>query len=348
MKKMKFSLEPETGTLSERDAKRYFSTVGFATCVLMIASVVGTLLLVLPIDLLAPTLLDDPWISSILSAIPMYGIAFPLFGLILRRLPRDTVPVEPMKGKTWFMGLCVTNTLMMAGNYIGTFFILFFEQAMKRPQTNPVEEATVGQSIWINLIFVAILPPILEELFFRKILCDRLLPLGEGYAIVLSAAVFGLVHGNFFQFFYAFFLGAFFALVYIRTGRIRYSIFYHMIVNLFGGVLMPWCLERIEPMLEESWMTELLTLAEQGNAQDMLTMIQPFVLPMMILLIYEVILFGTAIAGIVIMVQKRKTIRLQTGLIPPPQKGRVANIFLNGGVAAAIAVFAAVFILSLL
>ena len=48
---------------------------------------------------------------------------------------------------------------------------------------------------------------------------------------------FALFHGNFYQFFYALLLGMVFAWLYSSTGRIRYNIMLHMLINLMGGVL---------------------------------------------------------------------------------------------------------------
>lgn len=348
MSKLKFSLLPDTGTLSERDAKRYFSTVGLATCLMMVVYTAGSVALSLLLSTVAPHLLSNPWVYNLLSVVPLYGLAFPVFWLILRGLPRDGVQPDKMGGGYWFGGLCVSFALMSAGNYIGNFFILAFESALGRSLTNPVEAATVGQSVWINLIFVAVLAPILEELVFRKLLCDRLLPLGEGYAVVLSGAIFGLVHGNFFQFFYAFLIGGFFALVYIKTGRIRYSILYHGIINLLGGVLAPWVLERLDPLMEEEALNRLLELYEKGDLAGVTAALTGYELPLLLLAAYEVLMVGGAIAGVVLIVKNAKKLRLQPGLLPPPREGRVADVFLNGGVAAALAVFALTFVLSLL
>ena len=43
---------------------------------------------------------------------------------------------------------------------------------------------------------------------FRKLLIDRIVPFGQRVAVVVSGLAFGLFHGNFYQFFYAFSLGA--------------------------------------------------------------------------------------------------------------------------------------------
>ena len=67
---------------------------------------------------------------------------------------------------------------------------------------------------------------------------DRLRVLGELPAVLLSGLLFGLIHGNFSQFFYATFVGFVLGYLYLRTGRLRYPIAIHMTLNLAGGVLM--------------------------------------------------------------------------------------------------------------
>lgn len=60
---------------------------------------------------------------------------------------------------------------------------------------------------------------------------------GARISVFLSALMFALFHGNLSQFFYAFLLGGFFAVVYIKTGNIIYPIILHMAANLSGSVV---------------------------------------------------------------------------------------------------------------
>lgn len=352
MKKIKFALNEETGCLTEEGAKRYFSTVGLATFLFTVVYFLGGILLGFGIEYFAPFLREPGTVYrlvyNLLSQIPLYGMAFPVFFLVLRKLPKDHPTPEKMGGAGFLKGIFVCLFVMMAGNYVSQLILGFFQLVSGRTLTNPVEEVTSAQSFWINLLFIAVLAPILEELVFRKFLCNRLLPLGDGYAVVLSAAIFGLVHGNFFQFFYAFLLGLIFALIYIKTGRIRYTILYHGILNFLGGVVAPWILKRIEPLLNEETLKRMEELSQQGTVEALREMVSAFLIPMIPLLIYELVVLGGSVCGMVFLIIGYKKIRLEKGLLPPPEKGRVANVFLNGGVAAALAAFAAIFVLSLL
>ena len=342
-KKIRFPLDPVTGTLSDDDARRYFSRIGFATAALILVNLAGQILLASLISILAPSIYDHPVTQNLLAFLPLYLAAFPTFWLILRPLPAVEPLDTPMGAKKWFGGLCASFAVMTVGNYLSQSLILWLDLMLGRSLENPVESSTVGAPWWINLIFIALLAPILEELFFRKLLCRYLLPLGEGYAIILSAAIFGLAHGNFFQFFYAFGLGCLFALVYVKTGKIIYSILYHMAINLLGGVFAPWLIERLD-LDGLSLLLEQMT--ETGVVEQ--AALEPFIVPLSLLLLYDVLIYGFAIAGTVMLIKARRQHSLDSGLLPPPRKGRVGNVLLNAGVATALAVFAVIFLLSLL
>ena len=343
IKKIRFSLDPATGTLSEEDARRYFSRLGFATAALIVVNVGAQLLLALLLHALAPSLYENLVVQNTISYFSLCLVALPVFLAILRPLPSVKPLRTELGGGKWLGGLCVSAAAMLVGNTISQTVVLWFDLLLGRSLENPVESATVGIPWWINLIFVAIIPPIVEELIFRKLLCRYLLPLGEGYAIVLSAAIFGLAHGNFFQFFYAFGLGCVFALIYIKTGKLLHTILYHMVINLLGGVLAPWIIERLD-IEKLSVILEELTASTTPDV----SLLEPYVLPLMLLLAYEAVMYVGAIVGVILLFRARKKYSLDAGLLPPPRKGRVGNVLLNAGVATALTVFSGLFLLSLL
>ena len=119
MNPLKFSLSPDTGRLSENDAKKYFSTFGIAACVLMLAYRVGSYLLSYALYFFAPAWLESALVGHLFSIVTLYGIAFPCFFLVISRLPKDTMASEPMGTKAWWKTLCVALAFMMIGNYIG-------------------------------------------------------------------------------------------------------------------------------------------------------------------------------------------------------------------------------------
>lgn len=85
---------------------------------------------------------------------------------------------------------------------------------------------------------VALLAPISEELIYRGLIYRRLRDyIGKKWALVMSALIFGLIHGNMVQFVFAFLIGLALAAVYERYKTIWAPIVAHMAVNLFSCIL---------------------------------------------------------------------------------------------------------------
>ena len=89
----------------------------------------------------------------------------------------------------------------------------------------------------VTLIFTAFVAPIFEEMIYRHLLLRSLKPIGDTPAIIISALVFGLAHGNFDQFAYAFLSGIIFGLMAVRYDTIIPGMVLHLINNFFVTVI---------------------------------------------------------------------------------------------------------------
>lgn len=90
--------------------------------------------------------------------------------------------------------------------------------------------------MFINLIIMALLPALGEEMFFRGALQRSLQRVSEKpwLAIFLSAVVFALLHGTFFKILPIFTLGLMLGTVYYYTNNLWYTIFIHFCNNAFA------------------------------------------------------------------------------------------------------------------
>ena len=88
----------------------------------------------------------------------------------------------------------------------------------------------------LNFIGVCILVPITEELTFRAGVLQTLLKrFRPTVAVLLSAAIFGVLHIRSIQVGYALIAGVFLGWVYFYTKSIRSTIFLHILFNMFGS-----------------------------------------------------------------------------------------------------------------
>lgn len=178
-------------------------------------------------------LLESPVLLWLLSALPMYAVAFPVAAGLFTLLPKAPARGGERWGSGKLMGCAVISFgLGFLGNLLGN---LVDSLLSSPPDTGTLEEIMAGSPSLVTMAFVVFAAPVVEELLFRKLLIDRIGGYGEGMAVLLSGLLFGLAHGNFSQFFYTFAIGCLWAYVYVKTGNIGYTIAFHMLFNLMGG-----------------------------------------------------------------------------------------------------------------
>lgn len=106
-----------------------------------------------------------------------------------------------------------------------------------------LEKLTDLSRPWDSILATVILAPLCEELLCRGIICRGLLSVGRPWpAIVFSAFVFALLHGNLTQGTVAFVLGVFMGWVYFRTHCLWCTIAIHFVNNglsMLFSVLYP-------------------------------------------------------------------------------------------------------------
>ena len=173
----------------------------------------------------------------------------------------------------------------------------------------------IGSDTWVRIITVGILPAIFEELLFRKFMIDRTLRHGEFVSCAMSGIMFGLWHGNFQQFFFAFFLGVLFAFVYIRTGRIIYTMILHASLNLVTSTVT---VELLAELLKRMGMDmNSGTMDPDIDYNALITDVMPIIL---LILLWLIILLGFQIAGFVLVIVKRKKFKLMPIVGELPRK----------------------------
>lgn len=91
-----------------------------------------------------------------------------------------------------------------------------------------------------GIITACIAAPIFEELFFRGAIEGHLLRRWKNptYAILVSALIFGVIHGNPAQSVFAFFFGLILGDLYYRTGSLMPGMILHFINNTLSFILM--------------------------------------------------------------------------------------------------------------
>lgn len=190
---------------------------------------------------------------TIITAICNYVLPFPILLFLMRKMEKQDLEKQKLSLKKFLLYLCIAFTLMWIGNILGVTITSALGSLFGIDINNPVHTLLNSTDIWLNLMLISIVGPIFEEIFFRKLLIDRTIKYGAKVSIILSAVLFGFFHGNINQFFYAFLLGGFFAYVYIKTGKIIYTIILHIFINLMGSVISTFAIKSLQALISNSY-----------------------------------------------------------------------------------------------
>lgn len=320
--------------------RKIFSKIGWALSVILVVSS-----LLQGIWLAVPEMIwgEENWFTAsswgkwIGTFAPIYLIGVPLGLLILKKLPGDAPEGGKLGGKNFMVFLLIAFCLMYGGNIIGTLLSALLSGGMAE---NPLNDYAMDTSP-LKIVVMVILAPLIEEYVFRKQIIDRTRKYGEKLAVFLSALTFGLFHLNLFQFFYAFALGGLFAYIYLRTGRLRYPVILHSIVNFLGSVVAPFMLSLVD-------MESLTQMDPNATAEQIMEQYGHMLPGMLVLMLYAMTLVGLAITGLVLLILKCRKLVWQTADAQLIKRTAVKTAYLNAGMIVYILLCVSLIILSLL
>ncbi len=320
-----------------KQPRKAFSRIGFAlSAITVVAFAVQFAFAYIPRWFLG----NDNWFDTtswgfwIKSLVPMYIFAFPAGWLIMRKMPVRAPEEHKLTFGKGILLFFIAQFIMYAGNIIGNISAMILSGGK-------AQNALVGYAMDSNplkILVMVILAPLFEEFVFRKLLIDRTRAYGEKAAVFFSAITFGLLHQNFFQFFYAFGVGFVFAYIYLRTGRLRYTVIMHAIVNFMGAVIAPWVISQLD-------LNALMSGATSGA--DMMKMYAEILPGLMIYLLYAFFLLGSAVTGLVLFIVFFRRFIWKWSEWQLPKGTAFKTIYLNAGVILFVVICLAFMVISL-
>ena len=278
------------------------------------------------------------WVATFL---PLYGVAIPIGVMLFNRMPKATAEPSSLSRKDFTFYLLCCFPMMYLGNLIGTLLSWALSSGTS---SNALYDYAFSTNP-IKVVVIVFMAPLLEEFVFRKMIIDHTSMYGEHYAILVSGLTFGLFHENLYQFFYAFALGMVFAVVYLRTRKLRYSVCMHAILNFLGAVVAPWIVSKVD-------LKGLMKLEQQilgGELPTDTDYLVQVASSFVGLLIYVVILLSVAIIGgsLFLRAKKRNDERISI-LFRNDSSVSKRAVFLNTGMIIFYVICAAAIVLALI
>jgi len=211
--------------------KQTYSRFGISYVIGYVVYVSLVYIISLIISAISPELIQNGTVSLLISFSVLYIVGYPLMYRLVKDIPRTEIPKKKLKFGSFLACACIAYTLMYLSNILALFLNAKIGSITGKGGTNPIFNVIDNMNPVMQVIVVVICAPIFEELIFRKLLLDRISKYGEVTAMLISGMMFGLFHGNLVQTTYATVLGCFLAFIYLRTGRVIYTILLHFVVN---------------------------------------------------------------------------------------------------------------------
>lgn len=234
----------------EKIIRKTCSRIGFALCALVVVrDGVGILLSLLHLQLLKGgsagigsvlvSVMESSWFSVAGRSILGYLITIPMFLWLLRKLPGgvpdDIMVKKKLRVKKLLSLFVIAMGLGYVFNLVGVIInlIIAIAKGVNFSTLNPIMDV-MQQITPIGGIYVALAAPVIEEFLFRGVILGKTKQYGEKTAILFSAVLFGLLHGNIAQTLYATFIGLILGYTAVKTGGIVYSCIIHMMINSYS------------------------------------------------------------------------------------------------------------------
>lgn len=307
----------------QKEIRKHFSKLGVRYFLGTVIVYAVQLLAATAFGFFLPDISSNYSYSFLVTMLAYFLIAAPIMIVLIRTMKEETVAEKKkMSVGQWIVAFFICLGGMYVCNFIGLGVTSVVGLLKQGSVTNVLGEVAGSVSLEVNFLVIVVGAPIVEELLFRKLLVDRVVRFGEPAAVVLSGLMFGLYHGNLNQFIYAFFLGCFFAFIYVRTRNIVHVISIHMAVNFVGTFLNSL-------LMEVSNYQKLVEATAAGT--DLSAFSNTELAGILGLAVYELILFGGIIAGIILMIVNRKKFAFchENDIIPKGKKFQ--TIILNWG-----------------
>ena len=138
---------------------------------------------------------------------------------------------EVWKKPVWQYGLILFSTVVIAYgmNYLFTVTGLIASSASYQQTA----ESQYNVALGIGLVLYCIVSPVVEEVIFRGFLYGRMrVYMPKVAAVLVSALLFGVYHGNLVQGIYGFFMGIIYTLVYEKYQNFYLAVIMHAITNM--------------------------------------------------------------------------------------------------------------------
>lgn len=223
----------------EKTIKSLGTTTGLILLILLGISFLLSFLLVMPaFNKLYESNLTFASAFGIFYSVISVGGAFFIGSKILKSQKFfEGIPYNPPKDKTKSLLLVLIGFGgCLIANYITVFLRVFGEGIGIYSDYTAMQDPSSTFDVVMIFISSSLIPPLVEEFALRGVLMQSLRKYGNTFAIVTSAFVFGVFHGNAVQMPFAFLCGLVIGYVVLATESLWTGVIIHALMNGMSAI----------------------------------------------------------------------------------------------------------------
>ncbi len=172
--------------------------------------------------------------TFVVQILLLLGVSVLLFSLFKKQKPACTFEYfgcKRVSKKIVWLSILIGAIIFFLNVFVSSIFNSFIDFLGYEHSTSLMPSSYNFLSLLLNLVFSALLPGFCEEIVHRGMLLKSLRPMGMWKAIIFSGVLFGLLHLNIEQFFYATIIGVFLGFLTVMTNSIYPAMIVHFINN---------------------------------------------------------------------------------------------------------------------
>lgn len=173
--------------------------------------------------------INDLWILQTVGSFLIFLVPFLavyMLKMVRSKDIRDIIPFKKISIKNMICIYIMSILIQPLFTLIGNITNIFYEDEI----SDIILEFTKIPYLY-SLIAVAITPALTEEFIFRGVFLTGYRNTKVWIAVLVSSILFGIIHSNITQLFYAITAGVFFAFLVNTTGSIWASVWSHFVIN---------------------------------------------------------------------------------------------------------------------
>lgn len=169
-------------------------------------------------------------ISGFASLLSCFLVPF-IYCIATKSSAKAMFPFEKVSVKLLYLLCALGLAASIASNYASNLVLTFFESFGIDANIDTNFQCDSTMDIVLLYITVAIVPALAEEFAFRGFVLNYLRKYSDSLAILVSAILFGLLHGNFTQIPFAILVGLVLGLIAVKTNSLLPGIIIHFLNN---------------------------------------------------------------------------------------------------------------------